>query len=228
MSRHLEKEISKLKGKITQLSDLVEERLHEAVTALETRNAELAQAVVDGDLDIDQLEVEIEEDCLKILALHQPVAIDLRYIITVLKMNNDLERIGDLAANIAERALYLSSKEAIGIPFDLAGMARKVQSMLGSSLEALVNMDTALAIAVCLDDQEVDDIHRDVYRKVEAAMRENDQHLDFMITLLTVARNLERIADHATNIAEDVLYLVEGEIRRHQGSLLKSHIQPAL
>ncbi|HEY9686981.1 MAG TPA: phosphate signaling complex protein PhoU [Coleofasciculaceae cyanobacterium] len=218
MTRHLDREIERLKDKITDLSRIAEERVQQAVTSLEERDAALARSVIEGDEEIDHMEVEVEEDCLKILALHQPVANDLRFIIAILKINNDLERICDLAANIAERAMYLTQHAKIGIPFDLLGMARKVQIMLRDSLESLVNQDTDLARKVCGADQEVDVMHRDIYERVEAAMREQPDSLGYLITLLIAARHLERIADHATNIAEDVLYLVEGEIQRHQAA----------
>lgn len=216
MPRHLDREIDRLKGKILDLSRIAEERVQQAVTSLEERDSALARSVIEGDEEIDQMEVDVEEDCLKILALHQPVATDLRFIVAILKINNDLERICDLAANIAERALYLTQQQKIGIPFDFSGMAKKVQVMLRNSLESLVNQDTEQARQVCRADKEIDTLHREVYNRVESSMREQPESLGYMITLLTAARHLERIADHATNIAEDVLYLVEGEIQRHQ------------
>jgi phosphate transport system protein len=213
---HIHKEIEKLKQRILTLSNMVTEDVHEALIAIETRDEAMARRVVKMDVEIDQMEVEIEEDCLKILALHQPVAVDLRMIIAILKMNNDLERIGDLASNIAERAIYLISKDPIDIPFDLRKMSDIVEAMLKQSLEAMVNLDTELARQVCLQDEAVDTMHREMYERVESAMHSRPQEISCLIPMLTVARHLERIADHATNIAEDVLYLVEGRIIRHE------------
>ena len=216
MLRHLDREIDKLKQKILEIGRLAEERVQQGVTALETRDADLARQVIAGDFEIDVMEVEVEEDCLKILALHQPVATDLRFIVAILKINSDLERICDLAANISDRALYLTQQSPAPIPFDFSGMARKTHIMLHDCLEALVNLDTALARQVIEGDSEIDRIHRTVFEKTESAIRLDTDNMGYYITLLTAARHLERIADHATNIAEDVLYLVEGEIRRHQ------------
>jgi phosphate transport system protein len=173
--------------------------------------------VVDGDAAVDQTEVDIEEDCLKLLALYQPVAKDLRFIITVLKVNNDLERIGDLAVNIAERALFLCSQPPVQAPFDLAEMRTEALAMLKKSLDALMRQDVALARQVRTSDDKVDDINREIYSKISAAIRANPDHVERLLSHLSVSRHLERIADHATNIAEDVLYLVEGEIVRHGG-----------
>jgi phosphate transport system protein len=215
-TRHLDREIDKLKQKILDLSALVEGRVQQAVESLLQKDAHTAQVVLDGDFTIDAMEVDIEEDCLKILALYQPVATDLRIIVSILKINNDLERIGDLAVNLADRSAYLAPKETIGIPFDFSGMATKVQAMLRSSLESFVNLDTTLARQVCLSDREIDTLHREVFEKIEAAIKKHPKDLGYLISLLTAARHLERIADHATNIAEDVIYLVEGEIPRHK------------
>ncbi|MBT6716503.1 MAG: phosphate signaling complex protein PhoU, partial [Nitrospina sp.] len=165
--------------------------------------------------EIDQREVYVEEECLKILALHQPVANDLRLIIAILKINNDLERIADLSVNIAERAVYLSTQARVELPFDLQDMAQKVRSMLKRSLDSLVNRDDKLARQVCEDDDAVDDLNREMYGCVERAIKKDPDNLNSYIQLLSASRYLERMADHATNIAEDVIYLVTGEIIRH-------------
>ena len=214
---HLQREIDLLKKKILSLGAEVEESVRRSVRALATRDSALAMLVIDQDSEIDQQEVDVEEECLKILALHQPVANDLRLIIAILKINNDLERIADLSVNIAERTVYLATQDKIAIPFDFPGMADKVQSMLQRSLDALVNADSALARQVCADDDEVDRMNREVYGRVEAAIRERPEQINGLINLLSASRYLERAADHATNIAEDVIYLVEGVIIRHQG-----------
>ena len=216
MAMHLERAIAKLKKHLLVLSAKVEETVRDAVKSIESRDSELAQRVIDADGEIDQSEVDIEEECLKLLALYQPVAIDLRVIITVLKVNDALESIGDEAVNISERSLYLSSQKAVGVYLDFPGMAQKAQTMLAQSLDAFVERDSQLARRVCIADDEVDDINRDIYEKVKRGILENPQEVDTYIHQLGVSRNLERIADLAVNIAEDVVYLVEGEIIRHK------------
>ena len=190
MSIHLERAIKKLKNHILVLGGRVEENVRLAVQSVIARDGELARQAIANDDAIDQLEVDIEEECLKMLALYQPVAIDLRFIIAVLKINNDLERTGDEAVNIAERGLYLSEQSPVNVHLDFAAMADKAQQMLKMSLDSLVNVSASLARRVCLADS--------------------------LSHLLNVSRHLERIADLATNIAEDVIYLVEGEIVRHR------------
>lgn len=216
MSMHLQRAIDALKKSIISVGTRVEESLRDGVKAFLDRDERLAQAVIDGDETIDQMEVEVEEECLKILALHQPVAIDLRYIISVLKINNDLERIGDLASNIAERGRFLATKRPIAVPESIPQMTRIVQKMLGKSLDALVKMDTDLAQEVLEADEEVDDLHSSIYPTVQARIEAEPDNIAEWIQLLGVSRYLERAADHTTNIAEDVLYMVEGNISRHQ------------
>jgi phosphate transport system protein len=216
METHLHREVSQLKGRILELGALVESSLRKAVLSVAQHNSQLAREVIDGDEEIDAMEVDIEEDCLQILALYQPVASDLRFIVAVLKLNNDLERIGDLAVNIAQRAEALAAEVPREMPYDFQGMARKVQEMVKGSLDALVNLDADLARKVHADDAEIDALHRDVYRRVYEGIDANPRDARFLIPGLTIARHLERIADHATNIAEDVIYTVEGKIRRHQ------------
>src|SRR5512136_3014393 len=156
----LHKEIQRLKQQLLFLGTLIEERVNLAMKAVDQRDQAMALRVIDGDSEIDQMEVDLEEECLKVLALHQPVAIDLRVIIAVLKINNDLERIGDLAVAIAERALDLSAAREITLPFDFPGMSASVQTMLRKSLDALVNWDVVLANEVCTLDDEVDEDNR--------------------------------------------------------------------
>ena len=215
MPIHMQREVDRLKKQVLALSTAVEDSVREAVRSLADRDTALANKVIENDVEIDRAEIEVEEECLKILALHQPVAIDLRFIVAVLKMNNDLERIGDLAVNIAERAVFLNDRPRIEIPFDFTGLAEKTQIMLRNSLDSLVNMDAALARRVCAMDDEVDAINREMYDRVKAAIRTHLEHLDSLIALLSVSRYMERIADHATNIAEDVLYMIQGRIVRH-------------
>jgi phosphate transport system protein len=162
------------------------------------------------------MEVEVEESCLKILALYQPVAIDLRFIIAVLKINNDLERVGDLAVNIAERAIFLATQPEVNVELDFTTMAVKTQEMLKKSLDALVNLNAGLAREVCACDDEIDAINRQMYLTVQDAMNTHPDQIEPLTHLLSASRHLERIADHATNIAEDVIYMIEGEIVRHK------------
>lgn len=216
MSLHLQREIEDLKKRVLSLSALAEESVQKAVSSLSSKDAALAHEVIAEDSVIDRMEVEVEEECLKILALHQPVATDLRFIVAVLKINNDLERIGDLSVNIAERALFLHTVESVPAPFDFPGMARKAQSMLSRALDSLVNLDAQAARQVCVDDDEVDEINRTMYRQVQEGIEQYPDWIDCYIHLLGVSRHLERIADHATNIAEDVIYMIEGEIVRHR------------
>ncbi len=166
-------------------------------------------------MEIDHLEVDVEEDCLKILALHQPVAVDLRFIVAVLKINNDLERIGDLAVNIAERSLTMAGMPAAGVPFDFSEMARRAQAMLRKSLDALVDLDENLAREVLPEDDAVDAMQREVFELVSRPPSDR-QDIAYTLHQLLIARHLERIADHATNIANDVIYMVRGEIMRHK------------
>ena len=211
----LKRDIDRLKTNILSLSAVVEEAVQKAMLATERRDPVLAQSVIQGDKRIDVLEVELEEECLKILALHQPVAMDLRFIIAVLKINNDLERTGDLAVNIAERAIYLAEHRDVSPPPTLSELADKAQSMLHKSLNALVNTDTGLAKEVLEMDDEVDSLHRGMYGRVQKRAEGNPKEVAGLFQWLSVSRYLERIADQATNIAEDVIYMMDGEIIRH-------------
>ena len=217
MGKHFEHEIDKLKHSLFSLCAKVEESVRMAVEAVEKRDTPLAKRVIENDAQIDQMEVDVEEECLKILALHQPVAVDLRFVVGGLKINNDLERIGDLAGNIAERAVILAEQDKVDIPIDLSGMAQKSQDMLRKSLDAFVNMDVPLAKEVCAADDEVDDLNRDMFDLLRERVNESPKDINALLSLLSVSRHIERIADHATNIAEDVMYMVDGEIVRHCG-----------
>jgi phosphate transport system protein len=216
MSIHLLHEVEKLKKRVLTLGALVEEQVRKSVEAASKRDEKLAAEVIAADTEIDRMEVDIEEDCLKVLALYQVVAGDLRFIIAILKMNSDLERIGDLAVNIAERAQFLSNLEPDEAPFNLREMAVKAQAMLKKSLDALINRDVALAYRVCAADEEVDNVNRRSYAVLLEAVQQNPARLKTLIHQFTAMRQLERIADHATNIAEDVIYMLQGEIVRHR------------
>jgi len=216
MSKHIRREIAALKKEILTLGAAVEEILYKAMKSLEERDKALAEQVMEEDADIDQTEVEIEEDCLKVLALHQPVAIDLRLIIAILKINNDLERVGDLAVNIAERSAFLATREKIEIPPDFMKMSELSRDMLKKSLDALVSEDSALAHKVCGMDDAVDAINREMYILIQNEIKKDPSRMESLIHLLSVSRHLERVADLATNVAEDVIYMIDGEIVRHK------------
>jgi phosphate transport system protein len=218
----MQKAIDKLKTHLLELGTHVEETVRDAVEALNKRDAEKAQVVIDNDDRIDNLEVELEEECLKILALHQPVAIDLRFIVACLKMNNDLERVGDLAVNVAERTLFVSQHAPVNVALDFHTMAAKAQWMLKNSLDALVRQDIELAREVCLADDEVDDMNREMFTSIQEAIKKSPKDIEVLIHLLNTSRHLERIADLATNIAEDVIYMIDGEIVRHR---VESYLQ---
>ena len=215
MTRHLEIETDKLKRGLLDIAAVVEEALRLAVRAVVEHDAAVARGVIDSCGVVDRMEVELEEECLKVLALYQPVAGDLRFIVAVLKINSDLERIGDLTENIADRAAALADAVALEIPYDFAGMAEHARRMLRGSLDSLSDLDAARARAVCADDERVDLINRDMYRRIKAAIQARPDRIDALLHLLSASRYVERIADHATNIAEDVIYLLEGGIVRH-------------
>lgn len=216
MSKHLQREIENLKKKILNLGARVETAVHEAIRSIDERDAVLAQKIIDEDEQIDDTEITVEEECLKILALHQPVAIDLRFIVAVLKINNDLERIGDLAVNIAERSAFLASQPEVKSSFDFAKMCKETEAMLKMSLDALVNLSSELAQQVCKNDDIIDAMNRQMYLKIQEAIQKHPDQMVSLIHLLSVSRHLERIADHATNIAEDVIYMIDGRIVRHK------------
>ncbi len=219
MTKHFQTEMLRLKRRLLALAAVVEQSLERAVKAIESRNKALAEEVIAGDDEIDRMEVELEEECLKIIALYQPVAIDLRTIIAALKINNNLERVGDLAQNIAERAAFIATRPPASVSPDLRTMAHKAQAMLRKSIDALVKANSALAREVLADDEEIDAMNRRMYALLQEAMRRYPEEIEVLVQLLSTSRHLERVADHATNIAEDVIYLLEGEIVRHRPSL---------
>lgn len=215
MAIHFQREVDGLKRKTLSLSTLVEENLGRAVRAVAEKNDSLANEVIASDDSIDTREIEVEEECLKLLALYQPVAVDLRFIVAVLKMNSDFERIGDLSVNIAERSLALKEKPPESFSNRIDSMAEKVLTMVKNSLDAMVNMDVSLAMKVCASDDEVDALYSEMYDWVKKGIVADNDRLDDLMQLLSISRHLERIADHATNIAEDVIYMAEGAIFRH-------------
>ncbi len=221
MPKHLQREIEHLKKMVLSLGAKVEDRVREATMAIDDRDARTAKKVIETDIEIDQAEVVIEEECLKILALHQPVAIDLRFIVAVLKINSDLERIADLAVNVAERAVFLATQPRLDISFNLRPMAQKAREMLRNSLDALVNLSETSALKAIESDSDVDRMNRQMFLLVQEGIKRNPNDMESLIHILSASRNLERISDHATNIAEDVLYMTRGEVMRHKTSELE-------
>jgi phosphate transport system protein len=216
MTKHIQRQIDLLKQKILYVGTLVEESIAKAIAALINRDAPLAAKVMEADNVIDRMEVEVEEECLKILALYQPVAADLRFVVAVLKINNDLERMGDLAQNIAKRASYIAKAEPMDLPIDFRSMAAKAQSMVKQSLDALVNSDTGLARTIRAQDDEVDEARQRTRKEIMDAIRRHPDRVEYLLKFNSVSKHLERLADMATNVAEDVIYMGEGEIVRHQ------------
>jgi len=216
MSKHLERDLDDLKEDLLILAASVEEALHKAIRALQDRDAELATEVIEGDKQIDEDENRVEEECLKMLALHQPVAIDLRRIAAAMKINGELERMADLAEDIAERAVHLAGLPPIAVPARLQRMTDLTTSMVRQSLDAFVNLDARQARTVCRLDDEVDRYNNEIIAELIADMRSAPAMVEPGLSFFSATRHLERIADHATNIAEDVVYLVEGEIIRHR------------
>lgn len=221
MAHRLHEQIAEIKKMILTLGDRVERMVENAVLAVENRDTKLAAKIIEEDEAIDQLEIDVEEACLAALALYQPVATDLRFIVAVLKINSDLERIADLAVGIAEQACFIANAPKISnMPFDLGDEARKVRSMLRGSLDALVTGNAELAQSIRQQDPEIDSLHRDVYAHVEQAMQTHQNDVRALSHLLNISRRLERIADHAVNIAEDVIYMQRGHIVRHSPLML--------
>ncbi len=217
MYTHLKKDLDKLRTQILKVATSVEENLRKTMKALKTLSLPMAKEVQEADKLIDKLEVETEEECLKILALHQPVAGDLRYVITVLKINNELEHIGDLAVNIAEKVSYiLETKIKLErVPFDMETMTSRTLYMLKTAIDAFLHSDVELAIGVCKDDEIIDNENRQSYVNIEQDLKTNPQNVHININYLTVSKTLERIADLCTNIASDVIYMNSALIARH-------------
>ena len=216
MTKHLLRDLENLRKKVLLLGSMVEGAITKATAALLERRREPALDVIHGDDAIDEDEVAIEEDCLKVLALHQPVAVDLRNIVAVLKVNNELERMGDLAGNIAERAIELMDHPPVALPRDFTTMIGTVRTMVRDALEAMVRSDVVIARGILAADATVDRVHREMFREMQALIRKDPSNLEAPIKVLSISRYLERIADQCTNIAEDIVFLVEGEIVRHR------------
>ncbi len=221
MSAHLQRAIENLMKQLVELSALAEENVKQSLQALFENDIELARKVIELDRIIDIKEIEIEEECLKIFALHQPVAVDLRYLVAALKINNDLERVGDLAQNIAYDVIDILNNPIISKPtdFDFIKIYQKVELMLKKSLDSIVNLNLEKAYEILKEDDDVDRMHWKFTENIMKELKKEPEKADVFHGYLNIVRNLERIADHATNIAEDVIYLIEGEIVRHNKSL---------
>lgn len=215
MERHFDEELKELKAKLLQMASLAEESIAKAIKALVERDHELAEEVIQSDEVINFLEIDVDELCLKLLALRQPIAVDLRFITSALKINSDLERIGDLSVNIAQRALDLLEQPLLKPLIDLPRMAQLAQKMVKDSLDAFVNRDADLARDVCRRDDEVDQLNHQIFRELLTYMIQDPKTIARSVDLLLIGRHLERIADHATNIGEDVVYMVKGKTIKH-------------
>ena len=215
MERHFDEELEQLKSKLLKMASLVEAIVAKSVKSLEERNPKLTEKVGDEEDAINMLEIDIDEQCLKLLALRQPMAGDMRFITSAMKINNDLERMGDLAVNIVNRTKIILQYPQLKPLNNIPQMAVIAQEMVRESLNALVNRDSKTAREVCKKDNRVDDLNEELFRELLTYMMQDPKNIEAAIDLILVARNIERIADHATNIAEDVIYLVEGKTIKH-------------
>ncbi len=216
MSKHLNTDLLHLERNLLALSDRVEAAVRKAIQSLESRRVDMAEEVIRGDDEIDHLEVALEEECLKVLALHQPVAGDLRFVTSVMKITNDLERIGDLSVNIAKRTRALCKLPELHPPGNLPEMAERVNAMVRGALEAFIKEDGNKARKLLADDDRVDALHKACIKEMIQLMTEDSSKIPHCMSFISVSRYLERIADHTTNIGEDVIYLADGDIVRHQ------------
>lgn len=218
MERHFDEELKGLNEKLLRMASLVEEMISASIRSLMDRNTGMSEDVIKSDDKVNMLEIEIDEESLKLLALHQPAGSDLRFITSAMKINNDLERMGDLAVNIAERSVDLIKQTQLKPLIDIPQMAKITQQMVHDSLTAFINKDSELARQVCRRDDEVDKLNGQVFRELLTYMMEDPKNITRAVDLILVAKHLERIADHATNISEDVVYYV-------QGTMIKHHIE---
>ena len=216
--KHLDKDLLRLENRIAELGGLIIESTNRCIRCIETFDKTLTAEIVDNESIINEMEVDIEEDCLKILALHQPVAFDLRFIIVALKVNNDLERMGDQALNIAERINFLSDLDRLVLDLDFNTMGAICRNMVEKSLEALKQRDVERAQEVVDMDDEVDALHSRNYRVLQRAMEVDPKIVTTAISYLTISNNIERLADLATNIAEEIIFMEGGQVVRHQAS----------
>jgi phosphate transport system protein len=226
LTQHTDKkygeDLKKLREDILYMGGLVEDQIQKAVSSLVDRDSKLAETIIERDHEVNRLDVEIDDLCIQLLALHQPAARDLRFITTALKITTDLERIGDMAVNICERALELNEEPQLKPYIDLPRMARTSERMIRESLDAFVREDTTLALKVCKDDQEVDDLNSQIFRETISYMIEDPHTINRAMKLSSISKYLERIGDHATNIAEMVVFMVKGKSIRHMKEIPQS------
>ena len=215
MHRHFDDELKDLNAKLLRMGGLVEDQIQGALRALVERDSDLAREIIENDHRVNTLDVEVDEDCLRLLALQQPAARDLRFITTAMKISTELERMSDLAENICERALELNEEPQLKPYIDIPRMATWALQMVREALDAFVGSDVPLARKVCADDDFVDDLTEQLFRELLSFMLEDPQTTSRAIRITFIAKYLERIADHATNVAELVVYMVEGKIIRH-------------
>ena len=214
-TQHFHRELEELRRRLLGLGAQVEDRVRDALVAIESKDRDLCKRLIEADAEINRMEIRVEEECLKTLALYQPVASDLRFLIATIKINNDLERIADIAASIANRVLIISRYPKIEMPpIRLVEMGEKVEGMLSLGLNAFVQVDSDLAHKVCMLDDEVDEMRNQAYGAIKRAIRAEPGHVAPLMNYFLINRHLERLADHVTNIAEEVIYLVNGEIVR--------------
>jgi phosphate transport system protein len=217
--KRYEEELKKLREEILYMGGLVEDQIQKAVKSLVDRDSELAEIIIERDHEVNRLDVDIDDLCIRLLALHQPAGRDLRFITTGLKITTDLERIGDMAVNFCERALELNQESQLKPYIDIPRMATISQRMIRESLDAFVREDTDLALKVCKDDQEVDDLNSQIFRETISFMIADPLTINRAMKIASVSKYLERIADHATNIAEMVIFMVKGKSIRHMKEL---------
>ena len=215
MERLFDEELKNLKEKLLRMAGLVEESVELAIEAIKDRKDELSQGVLKNEERINLLDVEVDETCLRLMALRQPMAGDLRFITSAMKIDSELERMGDLAVNISEQAAILNKLPPLKPLLDIPRMARLAQAMVRDSINAFINRDEALARSVCERDDEVDALDEQIFRELLTYMMEDAANISRAVALILVSRNLERMADHATNIGEDVIYLAKGKTIKH-------------
>lgn len=213
--KRYEEELSKLREEILYMGGMVEDQIQKSIKSLVERDSKLAELIIERDHEVNRLDVDIDDICVRLLALHQPAGRDLRFITTGLKITTDLERIGDMAVNICERALELNQEPQLKPYIDIPRMARVAQRMIRESLDAFVREDTELALKVCKDDEEVDQLNSQIFREVVTFMIDDPHTINRAIKISSISKYLERIADHATNIAEMVIFMVKGKSIRH-------------
>ena len=215
MQRHFDDELKSVKDRILRMGALVEDQIANAIKGLVDRDSEISRDVIANDHQVNALDVEIDEECLRLIALHQPMARDLRFLTTAMKISTELERMSDLAENVSERAIELNQEPQLKPYIDIPRMAQHAQTMVKETLDAFVNMDSKLARKVCGDDDYMDEVNEQIFRELLSFMLEDPKTISRAVRITFISKYLERVADHATNVGELVVYMVEGKIIRH-------------